>query len=103
MMEATKIKKKRPQTLNDRLEKLCNKYSIPVLTKDQKLELGKITAQSFYKHTEKWEGRKPYLMTREIEEDSDKFRVRLYPSFFIPTLDALIFEYLKQQNIYVRL
>lgn len=103
METVEKKRKKVPQTINDRIISLSRKYSIPELSQEQKKEIGILTSQKFYIVTGKWEGHKPYLMTKNIQENGQEITVRLYPSFFVPVLDAMIFEYLKEKGIYEKI
>lgn len=90
-------KKKKPQTLNDRLKNLfIDKGSVIPFDDEEKKKLGKIVVSAFFSKELNIKHR--HLPKTTVIEDGKEMTVMLYPSFFVPVMDALIYEYLNSKK-----
>lgn len=68
----------------------------PLLSKEQRLDLGKIIAQYYTTHTEQF----PFKLKRvQQEEPEGKFVVLKYPLVFNDTMDGMIKEYYSANTV----
>lgn len=92
---ATKSAPRPGATVLERIQSYCRKNTAPPITLDIKMEIGNLVKDQFFNNPVK---KNHGAFKKKVKEKEGEFNVMVYPSFFIPVIDGIIFSYFKKSS-----